>query len=185
MTAPENKGLVIEFRPIDSIRPYENNPRINDNAVEAVANSLREFGFRQPIVVDGDGVIICGHTRHKAAKKLGLAQVPVHVITDMSPEQIKAYRIADNKTSDLSDWDYDILPGELSDLAAAGFDLKLLAFDDAELTKLLNSEPTTGQTDEDYVPEPPKEAITQPGDLYLLGAHTICPHCQGRNDVKD
>jgi DNA modification methylase len=70
-------------------------------------------------------------------------------------------------------------------LAAAGFDLKLLAFDDAELTKLLNSEPITGQTDEDDVPEPPKEAITQPGDLYLLGAHTICPHCQGRNDVQD
>jgi hypothetical protein len=70
-------------------------------------------------------------------------------------------------------------------LAEAGFDLKLLAFDDAELTKLLNSEPTTGQTDEDYVPEPPKEVITQPGDLYLLGAHTICPHCQGRNDVQD
>jgi DNA modification methylase len=70
-------------------------------------------------------------------------------------------------------------------LAEAGFDLKLLAFDDAELTKLLNSEPTTGQTDEDYVPEPPKEAITQPGDLYMLGAYTICPHCQWRNDVQD
>lgn len=185
MTAPENKGYVIEFRPIDSIRPYEKNPRINDNAVEAVANSLREFGFRQPIVVDADGVIVCGHTRYKAALQLGLTKVPVHVARDLTPEQIRGYRIADNKTSDLSDWDYDILPGELSDLAEAGFDLKLLAFDDAELTKLLNSEPTTGQTDDDYVPEPPKEAITQPGDLWLLGAYTVCPHCKERNDVQD
>ena len=175
----------IELRSIEAIRPYENNPRINDDAVDAVAASLKEFGFRQPIVVDADGVIVCGHTRYKAAQQLGLAKVPVHVAKDLTPEQVKAYRIADNKTSDLSDWDYDILPIELSELQDAGFDLGLLAFDETELTKLLNTEPTEGLTDDDAVPEPPKEAITQPGDLWLLGAYTTCPHCKERNDVED
>ena len=85
----------IEIRSIKDIRPYDNNPRINDDAVDAVAASLKEFGFRQPIVVDGDGVIVCGHTRYKAAQQLGLKKVPVHVATDLSPDQIKAYRIAD------------------------------------------------------------------------------------------
>ena len=82
---------------ITDIRPYEKNPRFNDDAVEAVANSIREFGWRAPIVVDKDMVIICGHTRLKAAKKLGLEEVPVHIASDLSPEQIRAYRIAGNK----------------------------------------------------------------------------------------
>jgi ParB-like chromosome segregation protein Spo0J len=177
--------FTIEFRSIDSIRPYEKNPRVNDDAVDAVAASLKEFGFRSPIVVDGDGVIICGHTRLKAAQKLGLAKVPVHVAKDLTPDQVKALRIADNKTSDLSDWDYDILPIELAELQDAGFDLGILAFDEDELSKLLSAEPTEGLTDDDAVPEPPKEAITQPGDLWLLGAYTVCPHCKERNDVED
>jgi ParB-like chromosome segregation protein Spo0J len=87
--------MQVELRDIDSIRPYDKNPRVNEDAVDAVAASLREFGFRQPIVVDADGVIICGHTRWKAARKLGLAKVPVHVAQDLSPEQVNAYRIAD------------------------------------------------------------------------------------------
>lgn len=128
----KSKAYQIELRSIDSIKPYDKNPRQNDDAVDAVAASLQEFGFRQPIVVDGDGVIVCGHTRYKAAVKLGLAKVPVHVAGDLTPEQVRAYRIADNKTSDLSDWDYDILPIELSELQDAGFDLGLLAFDEDE-----------------------------------------------------
>jgi len=86
-----NANLVIELRPIDEVTPYVNNPRINDAAVDAVAASLKEFGFRQPIVVDAGGVIIVGHTRWKAAKKLGLAKVPVHVATDLTEAQVKAY----------------------------------------------------------------------------------------------
>jgi len=86
----------IELRDINLVTPYERNPRLNDGAVDAVAASLQEFGFRQPIVVDGNGVIIAGHTRFRAAKKLGLKKVPVHVATDLSPEQVKAYRITDN-----------------------------------------------------------------------------------------
>lgn len=176
--------FTIEFRSIDSIRPYEKNPRQNDDAVDAVAASLKEFGFRQPIVVDVDGVIVCGHTRFKAAQKLGLAKVPVHVAKDLTPEQIRAYRIADNKTSDLSDWDYDILPIELSELQEAGFDLGLLAFDEDELAKLLKVEPTEGLTDDDAVPEPPAEPITQPGDLWLLGAYWECDSCGKRYDYE-
>src|SRR5262245_58594119 len=118
--------MQVELRPLANIRPYHQNPRVNDDAVEAVARSIREFGFRQPIVVDGDGVIICGHTRYKAAQKLRLERVPVHVATDLTPEQIKAYRIADNKTAELSEWNYDLLPIELGDLQGLSYDLSLL-----------------------------------------------------------
>ncbi|MEX0653994.1 MAG: ParB N-terminal domain-containing protein, partial [Phycisphaeraceae bacterium] len=92
--------MKIEIRNIERLRPYEQNPRQNDAAVDAVAQSLKEFGFRQPIVVDTDGVIVVGHTRYKAAKKLGIEKVPVHVARDLTPEQARAYRIADNKSAD-------------------------------------------------------------------------------------
>ena len=91
--------MKVELWPVSRVKPYPNNPRVNDDAVDAVAASLREFGFRQPIVVDAEGVIICGHTRFKAAQKLGLDKVPVHVAKDLTPEQIKTYRIADNQTA--------------------------------------------------------------------------------------
>ncbi|HUT56495.1 MAG TPA: ParB N-terminal domain-containing protein [Phycisphaerae bacterium] len=168
---------------IDEVKPYEANPRQNDQAVDAVATSLREFGFRQPIVVDEAGVIIVGHTRWKAAKKLGLAKVPVHVAKDLSPEQIKAYRVADNQTNTLAEWDYELLPIELKDLQAADYDLSLLGFDEKELAKLLDPGVTEGLTDPDEVPAPPEEAITQPGDLWLLGAYVQCPHCGEENPI--
>jgi DNA modification methylase len=165
--------MKIELWSLSKITPYANNPRVNEDAVDAVAGSIREFGFRQPIVVDADGVIICGHTRFKAAQKLGLDKVPVHVAKDLSPEQIKAYRIADNKTSELSDWNYDLLPIELSQLGDAGFDLDLLGFDQDELAKLLNPDLKEGLCDPDDVPAPPDAAITQPGDLWILGEHRL------------
>ena len=96
--------MKIELRKLSEIKPYPGNPRVNDAAVAAVAASIREFGFRQPIVVDEDGVIIVGHTRWKAARKLGLETVPVHVAMGLTPAQVKAYRLADNKTGELSDW---------------------------------------------------------------------------------
>src|SRR5262249_26632458 len=108
--------MKIALRKLADIRPYENNPRLNEDAVEAVAASIRQFGCRQPIVLDVHGVIVVGHTRYKAAQKLGLEKVPVHVAKDLTPEQIKAYRIADNKTADLSDWNYELLPIELTEL---------------------------------------------------------------------
>ncbi len=163
--------LTIELRSIGDIRPYPNNPRTNDNAVDAVAASIREYGWRQPIVVDSDGVIICGHTRYKAAQTLGIDQVPVHVATDLSPEKIRAYRIADNQSADLADWNYDLLPIELKELGEGGYDLGLLGFDADELAKLLDTGVNEGLTDPDDVPEPPDEAVTQPGDLWILGNH--------------
>ena len=165
----------IEIRDISTIRPYEKNPRLNDKAVDAVAASLKEFGFRQPIVVDADGVIIAGHTRWKSAQKLGLAKVPVHVATDLSPEQVRAYRLADNKSAELAEWDMAILPIEISELKATGFDMGVLAFSDKELTQLLNISTAISQglTDPDSVPEPPDEAITKKGDIWILGNHRL------------
>ena len=165
--------MKIDLRPISDIKPYPNNPRINDDAVGAVASSIKEFGFRQPIVVDTQGVIICGHTRFKAAQKLGLEKVPVHVATDLTSDQIKAYRIADNKSSELADWNFDLLPIELGDLQTAGFDLSLLGFDSDELLKLMSGDVAEGLTDPDDVPAPPDEAVTQPGDLWILGDHRL------------
>src|SRR5262245_29472880 len=130
--------MKIELWKISQVRPYPNNPRVNDTAVDAVAASIREFGFRQPIVVDQDGVIICGHTRFKAAQKLGLDKVPVHVAKDRTPEQIKAYRIADNQTATLADWGPALLPIELAELQAMDFDLSLLGFDPDELAGWLD-----------------------------------------------
>jgi len=175
MTNTQTARFAVELRKIDDIRPYENNPRINDQAVDAVAASLKEFGFRQPIVLDTDGVIVCGHTRWKAARKLGLAKVPVHVAKDLSPEQIRAYRIADNKSAELAEWDFDILPIELSELRATGFDMDILAFGEKELAQLLSDSVgiSQGMTDPDSVPEPPDEAITQPGDIWVLGNHRL------------
>src|SRR5262249_23951926 len=97
--------MQVEERPVGSVQPYDNNPTVNDPGAAAVAPPIRDFGFRQPIVVDEAGVIVVGHTRYKAALKLGLEVVPVHVAVGLSPEQSKAYRIADNQTASLSAWD--------------------------------------------------------------------------------
>jgi DNA modification methylase len=168
--------LNVEYRPLADIKPYEKNPRVNDAAVDAVAESIRRFGFRQPIVVDAEGVIVCGHTRWKAAQKLGLADVPVHVARDLTPEQIRAYRIADNKTAELAEWNLDLLPIELAELQGAGIDWSLLGFDQDELAKLLDPGVKPGLCDPDEVPEPPDEAVTQRGDLWLLRSESGIEH---------
>jgi len=165
--------MEIELRPVQSVRPYEQNPRLNDGAVEAVARSLREFGFRQPIVVDPDGVIVAGHTRWKAAQQLGLTEVPVHVARGLTPAQLKAYRLADNRTGEIAEWDLKLLPIELADLGAMDYDLGLLAFDEDELARILNPDGRDGLCDPDDVPELPDEAMTQPGDLWVLGEHRL------------
>ncbi|MCX7800923.1 MAG: DNA modification methylase [Fimbriimonadales bacterium] len=177
--------MKIELRKLSEIKPYANNPRLNDDAVEAVAASIRAFGFRQPIVVDAEGVIVVGHTRYKAALKLGLEQVPVHVATDLTPEQIRAYRIADNKSAELSDWDYDLLPIELGELQGMNYDLGLLGFDQDELARLLDPGVKDGLTDPDEVPAPPDEATTRPGDLWLLGDHRLLCGDSGKPEDVD
>jgi DNA modification methylase len=181
----EEPNMLVEMRPITSIRPYDKNPRINDPAVDAVAASIKEFGFRQPIVVDEEGVIIVGHTRYKAALKLGLETVPVHVATGLSPAQAKAYRLADNQTATLSHWDDSLLPLELAELQGMDFDLNLTAFSGDELLRLLQTESTPGLTDPDDIPEPPDEPITEPGDLWLLGKHRLLCGDSGKRDDVD
>ena len=163
----------IEQRKLTDVKPYEQNPRLNDGAVEAVVQSIQEFGFRQPIVVDEDGVIIVGHTRFKAAQKLGLEKVPVHVAKGLTPAQVKAYRLADNRTGEIAEWDYDLLPIELSQLGEMDFDLGMLGFTQDDLAKLLDPGVQEGLTETNGVPEPPDEAITQPGDLWILGNHRL------------
>lgn len=135
--APESRApaLAVEAWPVDRPKPYAKNPRRNDAAVEKVAASIREFGWAQPIVVDGDGVIIIGHTRLKAAKKLGLKTVPVLVRADLTPEQVAALRLADNKTAELAEWDEPLLAAEL-DALVGKIDMGAFGFGDApELTE--------------------------------------------------
>ena len=115
---------------IANLREYENNPRNNDSAVDAVAESIREFGFKVPIVIDGDNIIVCGHTRVKAAKKLGMETVPCIIADDLTPEQIKAFRLADNKTGELAGWDFAKLEEELAELDR--FDMSAFGFVEKE-----------------------------------------------------
>jgi DNA modification methylase len=181
--AKEKQSMHVELRPLASIRPYERNPRVNDQAVAAVAASIREFGFRQPIVVDEDGVIVVGHTRYKAALKLGLENVPVHVATGLTPAQIKAYRIADNQTATLSCWDEDRLVLELAELQHSDVDVKLTGFSAEELLRLTEP-PSAGLADPDAIPEPLDKAQTQPGDLWILGPHRLlCGDSSKAEDV--
>src|ERR1043165_1517078 len=167
--------MKIELPKLSEIKPYEKNPRINDSAVDAVAASIKEFGFRVPIVVDAESVIICGHTRWKASQKLGLETVPVHVATDLTPAQVKALRIADNKTSELAEWDFNLLPLELQDLRGMDFNIDLLGFGSEELEKILGAgvSGNEGLSDPDAVPAPPDAAITQRGDIWILGNHRL------------
>ena len=163
----------VEMWSIDRIKPYEKNPRINDGAVDQVVRSISEFGFRQPIVVDEASIIIVGHTRWKAAVKMGLREVPVHVAMGLSSAQAKAYRLADNKLGELAKWDLDLLPIELADLRGMEFDLSSLGFAPVELGQLMDPGVRDGLTDPDDIPSPPDEATTQPGDLWILGDHRL------------
>lgn len=115
--------------PVSSIKPYSNNPRDNTEAVEKVMESIREFGFQQPIVVDSDMVIIVGHTRYEAAKQLGMETVPTVIAKELSPEKVKAYRLADNKVAEFSYWDWDKLAEEFKELQMSDIDFGKLGFD--------------------------------------------------------
>lgn len=155
----------LKWEPIKSIRPYEKNPRRNDKAVDAVAASIREFGWQQPIVVDKDGVIIAGHTRYKAAKKLKCDTVPVVVADDLTEDQVKAYRLADNKTGELAEWDTALLGEELAELA--DFDMSQFGFD-----TILQEESREAEED-DYEVNPQEEPKAKLGDIYQLGRHRL------------
>lgn len=150
---------------IDEIKPYDNNPRDNDNAVESTANSIKEFGWQQPIVVDKDMVIIVGHTRYKAAKKLGYKEVPVVIASNLNKEQVRAYRLADNKTGELAEWDFKLLDDELQnilDIDMGDFGFELDISEDKEEVK-----------EDDFDEEVPEKPKSKLGQIYQLGRHRL------------
>ena len=144
---------------VEELTPYENNPRKNDGAVDAVAASIREFGFKVPIIIDKAGVIVAGHTRLKAAKKLGLETVPCIIADDLSPKQIQAFRLADNKTAELADWDFDMLSVELSDLD--DIDMSEFGFDMSEF------EEPEEVVEDDYTEPEKLEPRTKLGEIIV------------------
>jgi len=165
--------MKIEIADINSIKPYENNPRkLSEKAIETVAMSLKEYGFRQPIVVDKDRIIVVGHTRFRASKKLGFKEVPITIADNLTPEQINAYRIADNRTSEESEWDNELLKMELKELDLKDFNLELTGFNEDQLNNMLFEE-KDGLTDEDEVPEAPEEPVSKLGDIWKLGNHKL------------
>jgi DNA modification methylase len=163
----------VSLTPTLRVIPYARNPRKNQAAVAKVAASIREFGWRQPIVVDSNMVVIVGHTRLLAAQQLGLEAVPVHVAEGLTDAQVKAYRLADNRTHEEAEWDNDLLAIELGALKDANFDLGLTGFDAEELEALLNDGLLAGLTDEDAIPETPETAISRLGDVWILGEHRL------------
>jgi DNA modification methylase len=162
-------NIIIEE--INKLIPYHNNPRKNQ-AVDKVASSIKEFGWQQPIVVDESKVIVVGHTRYQAAQKLGLKEVPIHIAKGLTESQIKAYRLLDNRANQDALWDDEMLKIEIKGLEELDIDLKLTGFTDKELDNLLFEE-KEGLTDEDKIPEPPKEPITNLGDIWELGNHKL------------
>lgn len=172
------------YKSLDELKPYENNPRVNDKAVDSVALSIEEFGFKVPIIIDRNGVIVAGHTRWKASKKLGLDSVPCIIADDLTDEQIKAFRLADNKIGELAEWDFTKLEEELLEIADMdldfsmsdfGFDVDFVLDEDTEIV-------------EDEVPEVDEEdpPITQEGDVWWLGKHRLmCGDSTDKDSVEE
>ena len=167
-------NLQFETWPIDKCVDYARNPRKNDHAVDRVAAAIKEFGFRVPIVAKSDGLVVDGHLRLKAAKKLGLSEVPVILADDLTDAQIKAFRLSVNKVAEFAEWDNDLLKIELQDLDSEGFDLSLTGFEIEELTQLFdepNFEPGT-EDDQGKLDELAPKMVT-------------CPHCAAEWDLRE
>ncbi|MEQ7179853.1 DNA modification methylase [Enterococcus thailandicus] len=160
--------MQIKMKNVEELIPYVNNPRQNDDAVDAVANSIESFGFKVPIVVDSSNEIVNGHTRLKAAKKLGMEEVPVIVADDLSSEQIKAFRLADNKVSEIATWDEDMLAVELEELGNLDFDMSEFGFDDLDFT-----DETAEIVEDEFDEELPEKPKAKHGDIYKLGRHRL------------
>lgn len=167
---------IIEKR-VKDLKPYEKNPRLNDDAVKYVAESIKEFGFKVPIVIDKENNIVCGHTRWKACKKLKIDTVPCVVADDLTEEQIRAYRLADNRVAEKAEWDLALLDTELAEIET--IDMTLLGFDDTQ------EETPQEVVEDDFDEEPPAEPIAKYGDIYQLGSHRLmCGDSTKTNDVE-
>lgn len=167
--------LQIAYRKVAELIPYAKNPRKNDNAVDAVAESIKQFGFKIPIIIDGNDEIIAGHTRLKAAKKLGIVEVPTIMADDLTPEQARAFRLVDNKVGEIAEWDMNLLADELIGLDFGGFDF---GFGN-------NDESVAEVVDDEYDGVPPEEPKTKRGDVYQLGRHRLmCGDSTSAEDVQ-
>jgi ParB-like chromosome segregation protein Spo0J len=170
--------------PIEKFRPYGKNPRKNDAAVDRMVASIREFGFKIPMLARSDGEVVDGHLRLKAALKIGLKELPLILCDEWTPAQVKAFRLMVNQSVSWAEWDNQMLAAEFSELRDLDFDLALTGFDADQIKVIAKyNDPAQGLTDEDAVPEPPAEPVTKPGDLWLLGTYVECPHCHTKNDV--
>lgn len=168
------KNINIVYKKIDELKPYKNNPRKNDKAVKAVADSIKEFGFKVPIILDSNMEIIAGHTRLKAAKRLKYKEVPCIIADDLTPDQVRAFRLVDNKVGELAEWDIDLLNIELSEI-----EIDLTPFE-------FKIEKTVNDIEEDdfevVIPDEPK---SKKGDIYILGNHRLmCGDSTNKDDVR-
>jgi DNA modification methylase len=176
-------ALKVEQWPIERLVEYARNPRKNDEHVDRMVGAIREFGFRIPIVAKSDGLVVDGHLRLKAARKMGLANVPVALADDLTEAQIKAFRLLANKSASWASWDDDLLALEISELGAADFDLSLVGFSDDELAAIL-ADRTAGLTDPDDVPPTPDAPVSVLGDVWTLGRHRlVCGDATSAADV--
>ncbi len=169
-------NLQLQYRPVDALIPYCRNARTHSDAqVAQIAASIVEFGWTNPVLVDGDNGVVAGHGRLLAARKLGLANVPVIELAHLSPTQKRAYILADNRIAENAGWDDELLRIELAELQESDFDLALTGFDADELLDILAGEETTteGQNDEDAAPEVPETPVSQPGDVWICGKHRV------------
>jgi len=177
-------SMKVKAFPLDQIKPYPNNPRDNEGAINVVMRSIQEFGFRQPLVVDKENVIIVGHTRYFAALKMGLKSVPVHVAENLTPAQARMYRIADNKSHEYARWDNEKLRKEWDDLIQQGEDVAATGFTQEEIDAVSEPLEIKGATDPDHVPEVKDNVDSVPGAVYILGRHRLmCGDAKNKNDV--
>lgn len=169
------QDIELHHWPVGKLIPYGRNPRKNDHVIEQMAGAIQEFGFRIPIIAKSTGEVVDGHLRLKAALHLGLETVPVVLADDLTPMQIKAFRILANRSATWADWDEDLLRLELEELQLDDFDLSLTGFDDDEIAELLAGEETTteGNTDEDAAPEVPVTPVSNSGDVWIMGQHRL------------
>ena len=185
-------ALQIENWSLDRLIPYARNPRRNDEVVDRMVGAIREFGFRIPIVAKSDGTVVDGHLRLKAARRLGLTEVPVVLADDLSEAQIKAFRLIANQSASWAQWDEDLLRVELEELRTLDFDLEMTGFDLSEIDRLLDGESDSdggddtggGGGDGEKIPPPPPNPVTRPGDLWVLGEHRLlCGDSTKADDV--
>lgn len=164
--------LKVKEWPVSRLKEYGRNPRKNDDQVDRMVAAITEFGFRIPVVAKSDGIVVDGHLRLKAARKMGLKTVPVALADDLTEAQVKAFRLLANKSANWAAWDYDLLKLEFSDLDGLGFDLSLTGFEPGELAGIRDVR-ADGLTDPDETPEPPAVPVSRPGDIWTLGRHRI------------